>query len=527
LLDHFVLGLAESGARSDEGHPDSRERPNSGGLPWYELRITPGLGGVGRTWDALYNVIWRANQVIEGLNGMDEEFKTEEEWVNQMGQARLLRGLIHFYLHSAYNNGEIIIRDNVPADPSDFSKPVSTSDEVITFFRKDLEYAYQNLPPAFEEKSRVDGGLAATILGTSYLYSEDYEKAMVFFRDVLNNPEYGYELLQDPSLLFTSAGDFNAESIFEINYTLEQQLEETQWHEESFNNRLARLTGAPNPVGGASDLVPAAWLTYAYSNEALDTQDLRNYVEDENGGTRLRNVSLRSSQFIAVVNDDDTEFYQSPAANQILAFNRTLFSFFKKYTNHDIVASENETGATSWKSGKNVVVNRLSDVYLMYAECLLKTGDRDGAIQYINEVRKRWGLVLLGVSDGSAHDFDDIAYTDESLMEHLMNVERPLELSFEGFNVRNNDLRRWGIGKQRYQDLSQQVWHLIDYDYVNAEGDNAIRRDSFLQAGPSPNVNDFPEIVEFTGAAQNYIEGTSEYLPLPTSEVLNNEQTSN
>jgi len=31
-----------------------------------------------------------------------------------MGQARFFRGVSHFYLHSLYNNGEIVIRDEIP-----------------------------------------------------------------------------------------------------------------------------------------------------------------------------------------------------------------------------------------------------------------------------------------------------------------------------------------------------------------------------------------------------------------------------
>ena len=46
-------------------------------------------------------------------------------------------------------------------------------------------------------------------------------------------------------------------------------------------------------------------------------------------------------------------------------------------------------------SGKNITVNRLSDVYLMYAECLLETtNDITTALEYINKVRERWALPL-------------------------------------------------------------------------------------------------------------------------------------
>ena len=534
MLNTWIVSAREESWRSDMAFPGIRSgNIRADALNIYEHVINEDNDFINQRWDALYQVIWRANQVMDGLNSMGEDLQAADRWTEQMAQARFFRGLAHFYLHALYNEGSIVIRDVIPATQADFSKPLSTSEEVMTFFRDDLVFAYQNLPNTFPQKTRVTAGTAATILGTSYLYSAsqnpaDYQIAKTYFDDVINGP-YGYALVQDASLMFTEAGDFNSESILEINYTVDQQLEESQFDEESFNMRNGRFS-APQDAGGSSfnqQFTAAAWLIHAYANEPLNMSDPRNTVIDrETSLPRARGVSLRSSAMIAVVNDQDTEYYLQPSAAiaQNFGSSQRKYGYFKKYTNHDIAANENDTGDTSWKSGKNVIMNRLADVYLMYAEAVLK-GDNNisGAIDLINPIRQRWGLQLL---DANVSLADGTPYTEDSLMDHLMYVERPLELSVEGVSTRIVDLRRWNVASDRFNNLSTQSFYVIGYDYYDDETSSTLSRSSSLvQAGVSPDSTEDPQLVqEYTGAAQFYTNG---YFPIPTSETLSNNSVSN
>ena len=525
MLSQFILNMPDEALRSDMGYPDIRTNNSAQNDAFYSQTFSETTLQNQQRWETIYQLIFRANQLIEGLNNMGNEFKSQEAWTLQMGQARFFRGLGHFYAHSIYNQGRIIIRDRVPVSSSDFQKELSSSEDVMKFFREDLEYAYQNLPPQMEPKSRVDAGAAATILGTSYLYSEEYPKAMFYFDEVINNPAYGYALVQDPSIMFTAAADYSSESIFEINYA-NLQPEDANWNEESFFVRLARYT-APNTAGGANNgqIVPPAWITHAYSVEPLDTQDTRNYVPDGNGGIQLRKVSMRASAMIALVNDEHTPYYLQPSAPILESFSNGLrFSWYKKYTNHDIVANENDILDTSWKSAKNIILNRLGDVYLMMAECKAKSGDIDAALDYVNAVRNRWGLVHLGMPDGSAHDFDGETYTEQTFMDHLMYVERPLELSIEGFSTRNIDIRRWGIGETRFKALRAMNFYVTDYQYTDANGGTASRNNSLIKEGISADPTGDPQIdMEYEAAAQFYTAAANDYLPLPANETLNNQ----
>lgn len=529
MLNHYILNIQPDAMRSDMGYPGwNRPSPSGDMVVWYNQIYGNSNQYIERKWEACYEGIFRANQVIEGLEKMEGSVEDKDRWETHMAEARFFRGLLHFYLHSSFNQGRIIIRDFVPKSAEDFNLPVSSSEEVIEFFREDLEYAYMHLPAKWGEKKdlgRVSAGTAATILGTSHLYEEEYEEAMVYFEDVINNPEYGYRLVKDLDLLFTNAGEFNDESIFEIAYNLEHKPELGQWDEESMSNRLGR-TG-PGQFGAGRGILPVAWITYQYQNEPLDSKDPRNWVSDDEGGSKLRNVSLRASSMIALVEDDQSMYYLDGTTQQQAPFTQFEFGYYKKYTNHDIVSSELDLPYGSWRSGKNITVNRLADVYLMYAECLIKTGDVDGALDAINSVRKRWGLQLVGPAKDSAHDYNGINYDSETLMDHLIYVEKPLEMSIEGHSIRWIDMRRWGIIEERFNNLSQEEYYVEDYSFVDQEGNTKIKPLSHLVKGEKPSDSNSIVIKDYEQAAENYKAEVHAYYPIPLGEILTNPNLSN
>ena len=112
-----------------------------------------------------------------------------------------------------------------------FNLPLSPAEDVLKFFREDLEVAYDLLPVPQDVTSDYEGlatkGTAATIQGISYLYEKEYSEAEMKFKDVIDN--YGYELEQDWTKMFTNAGEFNSESILEISYSLDYRQDITTW----------------------------------------------------------------------------------------------------------------------------------------------------------------------------------------------------------------------------------------------------------------------------------------------------------
>ena len=530
MLNEDVLSLPNEALRDDMGWPGFG-RPiasNDGRRNIYELNFTNSNAYVANKWNMSYVVIFRANQVIEALERFDTESYSEDlkqTWAYQMGQARFIRALMHFYLHSAYNNGSIIIRDFVPVSTEDFNLPLSPASEVVAFIRQDLEYAYNNLPAKYDsdrDLGRITKGAAATILGTTYLYEKNYEQAKFYFNDIINNvtADYDYELVEDIALLFTNAGEFNRESIFELNYSLDYREEIGNFQDHILTNQLA----AKSTLNDGAFL--PAWLINAYRNDAMDPLDERNYYDNPNTGRTLRPVSLRTSSMVAIVNDDVSLYYgQTTGAGVRLSRNGWGFGYYKKYTNHDIYSNENDAGPRGARSsGKNVTVNRLADVYLMQAECLIKTGDVAGALELINAVRHRWALILLGPENPrwSGSSFDLIDYDENTLMEHLMFVEKPLEMSFEGHQIRWNDLRRWGVLGENFNRLAASTFYAEAITVSRVDGSTSNRASASISENPGTATGLDIIDYEYNEKAKSYNPMLHDYLPIPLSEITRN-----
>ncbi len=521
-----VLNKISEILRSDLGYPGYGRPAPQNTEPFYLHTYNASSEEITSKWGSSYQGIFRANQVIEALNNLTVEDEKLQEWKSQMAQARFFRGLFHYYLYTTFNNGNIIIRDFVPLTNEEFAQPLSPAEDVIAFIREDLEYAYANLYKKGEypdnDITKVTSGAAATILGTSYLQDLDYTKAMHYFEDVITNHDYTIE--NDLTKMWTADGEFNSESIFEINFTNEHvRIDKSAFNGDSGTNWLNLQTS--NTRGA----VGPAWITSAYKTEPMDPLDIRNYYNDPKKGLTMRNVPLRCSAMLAVVEDTQTPYYLEPSTSTHSRFHGTAwgFSWWKKYQNHDIVSNENQLPGGAVYSSKNVVLNRLSEVLLMQAECKIKTGDVDEALNLINQIRKRWGLVLLGTSGPLSGTYDGITYTQESLMQHLMRVEKPLEMSIEGHAIRHLDFQRWKKSdnysfKDRLEELANEKYYGINFTFINSNGISQTRGNFPSLVKELPNENHIVVDYEYKVSSLNYNENLHGQYPIPFSEINSN-----
>jgi tetratricopeptide (TPR) repeat protein len=100
-----------------------------------------------------------------------------------------------------------------------------------------------------------------------------------------------------------------------------------------------------------------------------------------------------------------------------------------------------------------------------------------------------------------------ISYTTESIMEHIMWVERPLELMFEGHDIRWEDLTRWGKVKEQYTRLAAKSY--VISGKVLFEHDPAVH-------------GTLKVVKEFVEAAKVYSPEVHDYFPIPSTELDSN-----
>jgi hypothetical protein len=99
---------------------------------------------------------------------------------------------------------------------------------------------------------------------------------------------------------------------------------------------------------------------------------------------------------------------------------------------------------------------RLSDLYLLYAEALNETGDRNGAKVWLNKVRARAGL--YGVDESWQKSTMPGKPNSLEGLREIIRHERLIELAMEG--QRFWDLRRW---KEAMKEMNQAVlaWNFM------------------------------------------------------------------
>ncbi|OWW23707.1 hypothetical protein B4Q04_19230 [Zobellia sp. OII3] len=522
------INLVGELARTDLAWASGYQRPNN--TNEYYLQIFNDASSVpNNKWSANYTTIFRANQVIEAAAKIGETYTTEkekEEGLIILAQARFIRGYIYFNLYNTFNKGAVPIFDFVPVKESEFYQPIASAEEVKKFYMEDLKFASENLPVSWEdkEKGRVTAGAAVAVMGQSYLYEGDYETASTYFKSVID--DYGYSLTPNIGSNFTTMDEFNEESILEVGYSLDFKNELGAWDGRDVANPayVRQFTGGDGTWRGA---IPANWLILKYRDEPLDFSDSRNKVVDEEGNESFRKFSLRTSWSVALVDDEDMGYYLREKTGQGSIFNVRMTAFWRKHTNWDITRSEEELSPGKVRSGVNERLIRLAEIYLQYAECQIKLGNVDEALVYINRVRRRSGVQLLGLNgtgEFPANDHDNKSYDAQSLMEHLMYTELPLELSAEGDGNRNIDLRRWGVKAERFKELAQRRYTADHYTLLDEEGKEVTRWASILKELPAGDPDIDENWNEFQEAANNYNDDLHAYWPLPNSEIISNPQ---
>ncbi|WP_170179844.1 RagB/SusD family nutrient uptake outer membrane protein [Flavivirga rizhaonensis] len=561
LKDNDVLGIQSESIRTDIAAPGNF-RNNGQIIPMYHLGFDLSTPYVEDKWSALYLGVFRANQVIENYEPISATYINEasrEEGLRILAQARALRGYFYFMLNNSFNNGSVPILKSIPKTFAEFQQAFSTSQKVKEFYREDLKFGLENLPKTYSEwldegKSnlgRITAGACEALLGKSYLYENDFSNAEIHFKNVIDN--YNYKLVDDMAKCFTGIDEFNSESIFELNFTTALNLEANG--EEKLSQDITHMV-----YNGT--IQPSSHLVMKYQADKLDENDPANMnlganVYDSQGeiiGTedRLRTYSLRMGNCMGQVDDPDSPMYGETCGefgnfSNVAPFARNRITLFKKYLHWNTIgggAGEDRGSELNNKSDINIMVLRLADIYLSYAECMLVKGDLSEALRYINRVRKRSHLVLLGKASDPGAEFNNLqtTYVDdidfdisngdqevntENLMTHLRFTEIPLELCLEG--DRNADLRRWGIYKEYLQELAS-----VKYDYwhypKNGNGKHGDRYKCFITfSGDSPTTytgtgsfSEPPEIQDKFTAANEFDPNFHNYLPIPQLEITTN-----
>ncbi len=223
--------------------------------------VTASSGDVFDMWDDLYEVIQRANFIINKT-----ELSSSSSVDVLLSQAYTGRALAYFNLVNYFGQpfGETP-NAGVPIDLDDLDgsgEPRSTVEEVYDQVEADLLQALK-LSPQNGDKNTLGEDAINLILSRLYLYKKDYKNALSYAEAVKSSGSYTV-LSGDDYVNYWVATEGGGESIFELTYTSSDQL--------GINSSLPYLMA----IDGYNDLFARADFV-----NAMDDEDVRKRLYKE------------------------------------------------------------------------------------------------------------------------------------------------------------------------------------------------------------------------------------------------------
>ncbi len=427
-LKSFELYGSEFLPKALYGLAKTADQDFIGQNPWnqiYQNQMTADNGLVRDFWRGWYRMVSRTNDFLENArNFKDQNQLTDADAARldrMIGEAHFLRGLAYFHIIRLW--GEDTPANNQHALGVPLITTVANSRDVMHVKRAGVGEVYEQIVSDFKDAeiilpeawptsdiARPTKYTAKGYLGKVYLYLNDLQNSKEYFEAVINSEKFSLVPFERYDDLFHGTNEFSEESLFEINFS--EDLQEDTWA-GGLGSNIALII-APKGTGW-SNLYPHDESIKRFGNDPrLRINALEPLVDSVVDGSGIKKPLQK--------------FVADPGA---------LGWSFRKY-----VPLNNSVYSTNRNYGANILMMRLADVYLMYAEALNGVGEDGKASEYMNKVRRRaYGFE----PDAPQAQVDYVGLNGVQLRDSIRE-ERFRELFAEGH--RWYDLQRWRIAAE-------------------------------------------------------------------------------
>ncbi len=380
-------------------------------------------GMINNKWDFGYEGVFRANSVLDNIDGVDMD-ATEKLLIT--AEARFLRGLIYQEMTNLY--GDIPLIMNVITREEGLAAARSAKSEVLNAIYSDLDFAEANLgmAPFNGDIGRPTKQSAIAVKTRLKMYTGDYQGAIAEARKIMAMSDANPDVIglintgnpeSDYLSVFLPTNENNKEVLFDIQYVNGTQGE----------GNFMQVALAPGPEGGAGNgwgsITPTDQLADAfYMLDGLPIAESPMY--DPDNPYLNRDPRLGSNLFLPGITPWKGGIY-----DESLGGFSNWFAI-RKWV--DPAATIGEAGCSCNET--NLILFRYADILMYFAEAVNETaGPTQEVYDAINQIRQRAGMpdVTAGLSQ------------DE--MREVIRHERHVEFPWEG--TRYFDLIRWGIAK--------------------------------------------------------------------------------
>ncbi len=348
---------------------------------------------------ALLNEYIRAvNNKIDGLSG-----SLQNEVSMFRAEARFLRAFSYWHALDLFGSVPFVTdADAVGA----FLPKQATKAELFDYIESELLAIESELAePGTNEYGRADQAAAWTLLAKLYLNAEvyigepKYTECIAYCSQVISS---GYDLDPVYANMFMADNNLSPEIIFPV----------------AFDGNSTRTWGG------------MTFVIHAAVGGSMSASSFG--IDNGWGGTRVTSAFVNKFDDPTGVTDTRAMFYTSGQSLEIADLSTFTDGFaVRKFSN---MKSTGGAGSNATFPDTDYPVFRLADVYLMYAEAVLRGGtggSADAALGYVNALRER------------AYGDDSGNITSGELTLSFILDERSRELYWEGH--RRTDLIRYGV----------------------------------------------------------------------------------
>lgn len=357
---------------------------NANWQQFYQFTVSNTNGDLISSWNSFFTIIAQSNVLMYNVNTYAKPAVSDFAKKRAIGEARYMRAVAYSYL--VQNWGPVpIITDNLKQG-ADTTLTRNTVESVWEFAIRDMRAAIAYLPPTSAAGSgRLNSYSAKGMLARFYLTraglgstngarSQVYlDSAKYYANDVIKNGPF--QLMPNYPDLFLTANNNNPEQLFGLQWVGNGGFGAGNQFQSQFAAN-SQITGFNDGWGGGN----GASYDYLVNADPADSIRLKatfmlpGYVYPELAKAR---GGWRQPIPNAVSDNDPYE----------------TFANFKKYVVGG--AEENNGLGQQQAAPNNTYMQRLADVYLIYAEAILgnnaSTSDPE-ALKYFNAIRTRAAL---------------------------------------------------------------------------------------------------------------------------------------
>ncbi|MDB5199853.1 MAG: outer membrane protein nutrient binding [Chitinophagaceae bacterium] len=480
----------------------------NGDAAWNEMaanNLSVSNGKSQNAWTALYAGVTVCNVTLAAADFFEANRATAAQKPDidaVRGQAKFMRAFYYFHLEcffgEAYlkasgandNKMGVPLYTEVPQNVEATQKARAKAKEVWDFIKTDLKDAATLLKgrvwPSVE-RGRPTEWSAKGLLGKAYVFTEDWANAKTTLLEVITSS--GKSLMPftkyKDAFNGNEANEFNEESLFELNVDADNKGNYGPWGGNPNASTLNGVIWSPYILSEAGTEIGARPLGYGgnlgvhdknitrfgyplgyYTLVANPAYDNTKPASPTNPAQIMDPVYKAQAQAVRTNKTADPRLYVNlvqpwldvlnidwnggprkdvPVSKpDYLAGQPNTYGWgFRKYAAIDYHI--NNVNYDKW----NWYFLRLADVYLLYAEASIGSGDATTGLEYINKVHRR--AYDLPVNTPSARDYASLtaatpAIADPVLGTNPLRYERWAELFHEGHWW--FDVCRWRIGPQ-------------------------------------------------------------------------------